>query len=307
MLSLLVALDQTRLQPWVYQYLLLLIITALYYRQSDPQQSTRISLLALQLIVASLYLWGGIQKLNYSFSHEVLPQILGSLQNGFTLNQSQLSALGVAVAMVETLIGCGLIFKKTRTLSVWLALGMHGLILGLLIVQCRNSVVWMWNAALIFIVVVLFWRSDTSLVPVFSYWRAANTSGRLSIILAVLCAVLPVLSFRGWWDMYLSGGLYSGNTVIAVMRVDGRLYDKLPEVAKSQVFATKSGEQMLPLFEWSMADLNVPPYPEPRVFRQVARGVCALAGESDAELIMKDSPAIMDGSYGITRVDCSLL
>jgi hypothetical protein len=117
-----------------------------------------------------------------------------------------------------------------------------------------------------------------------------------------------VLSFRGWWDKYLSGALYSGNTVIAVVRVDRRVYEKLPVVAQRQVFATKSGEQMLPLFEWSMADLNVPPYPEPRVFRQVARAVCKLGGEdSHAELIMKDSPAILDGSYQITRIDCSLL
>jgi hypothetical protein len=224
------------------------------------------------------------------------------------LSQIQLSALGVAIAVIEILIGCGLVFRKTRRLAVWLALAMHGLILGLLIVQGRNSVVWIWNAALMLIVVVLFWRSDTSLVPMFSSWRAVNTSGRLSVILAVLCAVLPVLSFRGWWDMYLSGALYSGNTVIAVVRLDEGVYEKLPVMAKRQVFATKSGEQMLPLFEWSMADLNVPPYPEPRVFRQVARAVCKLGGEnSQAELIMKGSPAILDGSFRITRIECSLL
>ncbi len=308
LLSVLVVLDQMRLQPWIYQYLLLMIVMAFYYWRSDHDQLRNITLPALQLIVASLYFWGGIQKLNYSFTHEVLPQILASLQNALMLSQTQLSAIGVAGAVSETFIGCGLAFKKTRKLAVWLALAMHGLILVLLIVQGRNSVVWIWNATLMAMVVVLFWRSDTSLVPVFSYWRAANTSGRLSIMLAVLCAVLPVLSFRGWWDMYLSGALYSGNSVIGVVRVDGGVYERLPEVVKRQVFAMKSGEQMLPLFEWSMADLNVPPYPEPRVFKQVARAVCKLGGEgSQAELIMKGYPAILDGSYKITRIDCRLL
>lgn len=305
LLSVLVVLDQTRLQPWVYQYLLLFVVTALYYRQHE---SARISLPTLQLIVASLYFWGGIQKLNYSFAHEVLPQILASLQNGLMLSQTQLSVLGVAIAGMETLIGCGLLVRKTRWLAVWLALAMHASILVLLIVQGRNSVVWIWNAALVLIVMVLFWRSDTSLVPVFSGWREANASARLSIILAVVCAVLPVLSFRGWWDMYLSSALYSGNTVVAVVRLDGPTYKNLPAVAKRQIFAMKSGEQMLPFFEWSMADLNVPPYPERRVFIQVARAVCKFGGEdSHAELIMKGSPAILDGSYQVTRIDCSHL
>ena len=31
--------------------------------------------------------------------------------------------------------------------------------------------------------------------------------------------------------------------------------------------------------EWSYAELNVPPYPEPRVYKSVARAICRHAGE----------------------------
>jgi hypothetical protein len=308
LLTLLVLLDQMRLQPWVYQYLLLLIVIALHNWQGRDEQSTRLSLSILQLIIATLYFWSGVQKLNYSFGHEVLPQLLAPLQNHLPLTNMQITLLGIGIALVEIFTGCGLLLKPTRKLCVWLALAMHGLVLVLLIGQGRNHVVWAWNAALMLTIPILFWRSETFIRQTFADWRASNRFGRAAQVLAISCAVLPTLSFWGWWDKYLSGALYSGNTAVAVVRVDKPLYEKLPETAKRQVFTTKSGEQMLPVFEWAMAELNVPPYPEPRVHKQIAREICKLAEDkSQVELIIKGSPAILDGSYKVTRMNCSQL
>ena len=85
---------------------------------------------------------------------------------------------------------------------------MHGLMLGLLIAQNQNSVVWAWNGALVLMVVVFVWRNDTSIGQVFRSWWAGTTGIRASIIVAGLYAVLPILSFWGWWDLYLSGAWY---------------------------------------------------------------------------------------------------
>ena len=265
-----------------------------------------LTLSALQSIVASLYLWGGLQKLNYSFSHEVLLQLLRPMQSILVLSPPQLSALGLGIATIEIFTGFGLLLKKTRKICICLALAMHGLILGLLIAQNQNNVVWAWNGALVLMVVVLFWRSDTSIGQVFRYWWAGNTCSRASIIAAALYCVLPILSFWGWWDLYLSGALYSGNTPVAVVRLDGEVYERLAPTAKQQVFVTRSGERMLPVFEWSMAELNVPPYPEFRVYQQLTRELCRFAEDkSQAELIVKTRPALLDGSYKVVRMDCS--
>lgn len=305
-LALLCLLDQTRLQPWVYQYLAVLVVIALDHQQSRGERPSVLTLTALQSIVASLYLWGGLQKLNYSFSHEVLLQLLGPIQNILALSPSQLPALGFGIATIEVFTGFGLLLKKTRKICICLALAMHGLILGLLIAQNQNSVVWAWNGVLVLMVVVLFWRSDTSIAQVFKYWRAGSTGSRASIIVAALYVVLPILSFWGWWDLYLSGALYSGNTPVAVVRVEGEVYERLSPTAKREVFVTGSGERMLPLFEWSMAELNVPPYPEFRVYQQLTREICRSAEtKSHAELIVKTRPAIMDGSYNVVRMNCS--
>lgn len=65
---------------------------------------------------------------------------------------------------------------------------------------------------------------------------------------------------------------------------------------------------MLPLYEWSMTELNVPPYPEVRVYRQLARSLCGYADEPrQIELIIKERPALMNGEYQVSQSDCSAL
>ncbi|MEW6731024.1 MAG: hypothetical protein AB1489_06785 [Acidobacteriota bacterium] len=153
-----------------------------------------------------------------------------------------LVVLGLGIALVETLIGCGLLFYRTRKLSVWLAVAMHGLVLGLLIASGYNSIVWVWNITLMLLVVVLFWQSDTSPWKLLINWRTNNLASRLAQTLAIATALLPILSFCNLWDMYLSGALYSGNTVVAVVNINEDFYKQLPQTAQQQVFKIKNGE-----------------------------------------------------------------
>jgi len=308
-LGLLIFFDAMRLQPWVYQYLLLLSVLALHREHTKDEQTPQYTLGQSQIVVAALYIWSGLQKLNFSFSHEVLPKVLEPLQGVLSGVHPPLVATGVGVALVETFIGCGLLFRRTRELCVWLAVATHALILGLLITGRYNSVVWAWNAALPLIVVTLFWRRESAPWRTLRDWSATNRLTRVAHAGVIVSALAPALSFWGWWDMSLSGALYSGNTAVAVVRIGDAAYKKLPQTAQRQVFRTKnSGMQVLPFFEWSMAELNVPPYSEPRVFKFLTRHVCKLtAGDTDVELVMKGRPTILDGSYQVTRVSCAQL
>lgn len=312
-LAALVSFDVTRLQPWVYQYFLLLVVLALHGRRDDDDEDDdaawRDARPCLQLIVASLYVWGGVQKLNFSFASEMLPGLLSPLRGLLPWAEAPPAALGVCVAAAEALVGCGLLFARTRRACVWAAAAMHALVLALLAARGYNSVVWAWNAALVVIVLVLFRRDDAPTLAAFGRRGYGDAGARLARALAVAAALLPALSFRGWWDMNLSGALYSGNTAVAVVRVDGEVYGRLPPAARRQVFRTRDGGALyLPLFEWAMAELNVPPYPEPRTLGRAAREVCGLARDKRAvELVLKGRPAILDGSYEVERVDCARL
>jgi hypothetical protein len=206
--------------------------------------------------------------------------------------------------MTESLIGVGLLFRKTRKVAVCLAVLMHLFILSLLIAKNYNSIVWIWNLTLIFANFILFWQNPVSL-------KETTANRKLTPIkLIVFAAVLlPALNFFGYWDYFLSGAYYSGNIKIPVIRINEEVFEKLPPTAKQTVFQTKTtGEKMLPLFEWSIADTNAPVYLEERVFRHAALEICQTANDKNqVELIIRERPAIWDGSYNVKRITCAEL
>ena len=300
----LVFLDQARLQPWVYQYAIMLAFLA--FSRPEPANPKAI-LIANQLVIATLYFWGGVQKLNWAFVHEVAPRLIEL--TGIRLSPRYLTIVAVTMAIWEALMGIGLLVQRTRRVAVVMACLMHSIILFAFVLSGRNTVVWPWNLAMTAITVILFWRSEEkSLENLVHLPRGGPAVDYLPKAALLICGVLPALSFIGLWDLYLSGALYTGKTPVAVMRISENLRDQLPATAGETTFRTNSGELMLPFYEWSLADLNVPPYPEVRVYRQVARQLCALEADSQASgLIVKGRVALTDGSYQVTLTTCSEL
>jgi hypothetical protein len=303
-LALLIFFDQTRLQPWVYQYLLLLLIFALCDRQTGSDQPLGLT----QLIIAALYFWSGAQKMNFTFSHETIPALLAPFSDHFSAIRSPFVFFAITIALLETAIAFGLLFRKTRNAAVLTAALMHTIILGFLVAKDFNNIVWIWNLTLIFIVFIAFWQSKVSVRRAI-FEDAGDWKLKTAKAIVAASVLLPALSFAGWWDMYLSGALYSGNTEVAVVRINDEVFEKLPPNAREAVFQTESGaEKMLPLFEWAIDDLNVPPYPERRVSRKTALAICDLAHDKNQiELMIKERPAILDGSYKVSRISCEEL
>lgn len=293
LIAVLVFLDQTRLQPWVYQYSLLLGIIAF---QSNSASTT---LAACQLAVAAQYFWSGIQKLNWSFAHKILPDIVAV--TGISLPQSVLRLLpplAIVVALSEALLGLALLFRRTRSAAVIVAIMMHVVLLLLMITARQNSVIWPWNVAMIVIVGVLFWRADV-------HPRSLSRATYAVRALLAICCLAPALSFAGWWDLYLSSALYSGNTPNAAIRINEEVRQRLSPKTQQLVFFSKAGEPILPVYEWSISDLNIPQYPEVRVYKQLGWSICRLAaGHKDIELIIQERPSIIDGTARVTRWSC---
>jgi hypothetical protein len=291
--------DQMRLQPWVYQYLIMLLLIALNNRREN-----QLTLSCEKFVVCSLYFWSGLQKFNFNFHHEVLPQLLAPLNRIVSLNDKQLLFLGIVIALIEALTGLGLLLKSTRKVFVWVAVAMHVTVLALLIALRHNSVVWIWNVALALIVLTLFWRVRES-TPL----RMIGSGFRVRLIQAItVCVVcLPGLNFWNLWDRYLSGALYTGNSPVAVMRIDQPVVEQLSKRARQTVFVSKSGESFLPLLQWSLGELNVPPYPEDRVYKDIARQLCKFSEKSSqVELIVREPRRFSEG-FDVKRWNCLTL
>ena len=96
----------------------------------------------------------------------------------------------------------------------------------------------------------------------------------------LLFGILPALSLVDLWDSYLSFALYSGNQRMATIYMADSVADKMPGELQELIEVNDSKVDTLDVEEWSYSELNVPPYAEMRIYKNVGKRVCALAGNS---------------------------
>jgi hypothetical protein len=294
--------DQSRWQPWFYQYLLMLGAFVGVARR----QATEDGLDTCRLVLVGLYLWSGLQKLNVTFATVVFPWLVAPLTGRLPAALGAwLGAAGPVVPVVEIALALALLVPGARHAAVLLAVALHASVLLLLGPpgHAINAVIWPWNVAMPVLVVLLFWRA-----PV----RARQVLGRRRpawhVVVAVLVLVLPLLSTVGLWDAYLSGALYSGNIQEAVIVVTPDVKARLPEEARRHVVTNRTGAELLVVGDWSLAAVGAPPYPEARVYRALARWVCGHAvAPDDVALVVFGKPAPWTGARATTREACGAL
>src|SRR5262249_59551213 len=123
--------DQSRWQPWFYQYVLMLI-ALLSMRREDSSDSSR-ALPTCRAIVALTYVWSGLQKLNVTYATLVFPwfvePLTRSLPGSFT---AWLPTAAVLTALLETAIGIALFIPWLRKPAVIAAVATHALVVALL-------------------------------------------------------------------------------------------------------------------------------------------------------------------------------
>ena len=172
--------DQSRLQPWFYEYLFLLLGVAF----ASPN--------ACRLIIAATYFWSGAQKLNAGFINDVFPLMLEPFLRHLPHGaQAVAHPLSVAAPFIELWIGIALLGRKFRTPAVVVEVAMHVFILIALSPwgQNYNHVVWPWNIAMAAAVVLLFWKTGDSTRQVLFSKNAFH------VAVLLLFGLAPMLSF----------------------------------------------------------------------------------------------------------------
>jgi hypothetical protein len=291
--------DQSRWQPWFYQYGFMLAALAVA-RDTDD------TLGAWRAVLVGLYLWSGIQKLNATFMTNIFPWLVEPLTGVLPVGLQRLLLSGwMVVPVMEIVVAVGLLVPRLRNAAVVVAIAIHVVVLGLLgpFAHAANVAVWPWNAAMAALVALLFWNGGVPAAHILVPRRLGAQAAALAFF-----GILPALSFFGRWDAYLSGALYSGNVKVAALSVTDSVIARLPDVARRHVTRNRAGANVLDVWEWSMDELAVPSYPEDRVFRAVALNVCRLAGDpADVVLVVFGHPGMLTGQREITRSDCAAL
>lgn len=292
--------DQNRWQPWFYQYFFLLAALGLYAWKEPGAKNRQAALDACRLILVSTYFWSGVQKLNANFVSETWPDIAGGVLRHLPESAKRLPPFAILlIPSLEIVIALGLLSRKFRHLSILLAVGTHIFVLALLISSGENVVVWPWNIAMILFVVTLFWRDEST-----GARRLFSSRNGFHALVFILFVILPALSFFDVWDSYLSSALYSGNTDQAVIYVSAPVMERLPGAIRPHIWQS-SQPIFLDINRWSYADLNVPLYPEPRIYKSVTEWICTYAGDSpDIRLRIKEKSNPLSAARKSEYYDC---
>ncbi len=266
--------DQNRLQPWFFNYICILGVL-LFYKQRVDEPNNYISVfISLQVFVALIYIYSGIQKLNPLFATETFKWIIEPLNAVFTQRQMSLFAkLGVIVPWFEILTGLGLLIKPLRFLVLPLLISMHVFILLVLgpLGKSFNYVIWPWNIVMIILCLLLFSKVKAER---FFDISILFKSYAFYLVLTVML-ILPFFSLTNQYDSYLSSSLYSGNTHNCKIILSDKVYNKLPLYIKSFVIKNDDYNQ-LAVKNWAMTELHSPCLPEYRVFYCVQQKLISL-------------------------------
>jgi hypothetical protein len=297
--------DQNRLQPWFYLYWFMLAAIGISgLGKLSPEKGMQADALnTCRLMLIATYFWSGLQKLNANFVRHTWPDMAGPFLRFLPQSARNLPPwLILMFPLVEIAIALGLLARKSRTTAAALAVGVHVFVLILLVSSGENTTVWPWNVAMILFVAVLFWRENA--VPGSRILWARNG---VHMMVLLMFAVLPALSFLDLWDSYLSSALYSGNTSQAAILVSPEVIPQLPAALRPHIWQ-KTQPYFLDINRWSYGELNVPLYPEPRVYRRVTQRVCEYAGHSSGiKLLIKRKPNLLRGARQSEYFDCDHL
>jgi hypothetical protein len=276
--------DQSRAWPSFYQFFFLFLLLLTHRRVAGEDDAHRV-LAGMRFVVAAVYFWGGIQKMNPRFFNEEFPWFIEPLTDLLWFDVPYLPAVGVFAALFEVLFGIGLLTKRFRTFALYDAILMHALILvciGPLRGDWNNSA-WIWGQTMAVQVWVLFYKA-----PAFEFKSMFSDSLLRNVPQALTVAflgVLPLLNNVNRWDSALSYNIYTGNVSYAEIYLSPAAARRLPDELSAFV-TERDGVSRLDLNAWTMLEFNANPYPEPRIFKAVLGTVCSQVPDGSVELVL---------------------
>lgn len=275
--------DQNRLQPWFFNYILILFVLLFFRHRVDEPNNYTTVFISLQILVALIYIFSGIQKMNNSFVPDTFLWMVNSFDTILSERQLQLATkFGYVVPYFELCMGILLLVKPLRFIIVPLVILMHILILIMLgpMGKNYNMVVWPWNIIMIILVLLLFANIKEERFFDISFLF----KGISFYIVITLMLIFPTFSLKNQYDSYLSSSLYSSNLNDCQLILSNKAYEQLPYYLRH--FTTElDNHHVLYIKRWAVDELGVPCVPEYRVFKKVHQYVVDITGTNSKEVV----------------------
>jgi len=288
----LMSIDQHRLQPWAYQF----VIIALVFAWADRARA----LALLRLLTVSIYFHSALSKLDYTFAHSLGRRFVDVLLAWFggsiaAWPEEVQTSLALLLPAGELLVAVLLCLRgRPRLAGIALAIGMHLallLILGPGGLNHRPAVL-IWNLFFIAQVLVLF-QPWTRIGPARQEPRppgvetpragaaspvpdedSGSWSDRAAEGFVLLVVLLPLLEPLDRFDPWPAWGLYATRGSRVVVLLPEAKVDRLPPRLRPLVEpGGRPGYVHLRIDRWSLEGLAVPLYPQARFQLGVAQAV----------------------------------
>lgn len=282
--GLLVLLNQHRLQPWHWLFMLICL------QQLMASVEGRIWL--FRLTIASMYVFAAasrcVPEIATGMSRQVLTVSMNAVGlDGLLDNNSFVRACCVGMTVVELLAGVALLIPRWRKFGVIAAVSIHTvLILALspLGLNHHPGVV-VWNTFLLVSVPILF-VPDLDGKP----WIREQFRSRADRILAAFVVLFPISCWFGIADNWLSWHVYSPRPEVVRIYVREDAVSELPADISPFVEAPLLLSEWCPvrIDRWCLATQSVPLYPEDRFQLAIALQLIESVNAPDSIRISMD-------------------
>lgn len=266
--SLLVVLNQHRLQPWHWLFLLLQLQTLL---TTWPRREN-----LHRLTFASIYVFAGLSRMGPQIATGMSPQVLHTLVGYVGLSKLCGSEAFVsygcwAMSIIEVAVGLVLMWPKSRRIGVCAAVATHSILLIALSPPGLNHHrgVLLWNLFLLIAIPLLFWRLpiETNEHDSLSTWRFR---GFVALIIG-----FPAASLVGITDNWPGWQVYSPRTDVVQLLIRTEDIGLLPDSCQEFVGPPLLLQDVCPvrIDRWSLSETQSPLYPEDRFQLAVVAGL----------------------------------
>lgn len=277
---LLVLLDQHRLQPWAWQFLLIAVVLA-----TVPPRRT---VFLLQVLTISIYGHSALSKLDAGFFDTHGQTLLAGLMNNLSVDvwhwpPEVRKFLAAAFPVGELAVAAGLAVPRWRRMGLYGSLLMHVLLLATVGPWGLNHKpgVLLWNVFFLVQNVLLFgmphqWNASAAVVGGTDDLPAGSSVPRwIGEIVLWGAVVLPLLEPFGLFDHWPAWGLYASRPERVAVYIHevrrGDVADDLPQHITQPPL--DSPWCRLRLGRWSLDALDAPVYPQDRFQLGVALAV----------------------------------
>ena len=315
-------LDQSRWQPFLVHYLVLLGCLLLVPWTRRGQWSVAVLqwvLAPCRLLLAFTYFYSGLHKLNHNFATGFIAWTAGAF--GFeaeSFSGPAPSVLNIAIALAESLAGALLLMRRTCRGAALFLMGMHVFIMLVIgpLGYHINLTVWPWNVAMVVALWHLFCKrgaiSETQMylssrswwcqvVPFRSQGAGPGIRNSLAIaVVVVFCGVLPLLNFWELWDDYLSFALYTGNYRKSTLIIRPADLAVLP----ASVGAAKDERGQVDIEQWALNELGAMIYPEDRIAINIGRTLARQTVRGPVYVRIVGKAQRLTGKRRVKRICC---